>query len=1024
MIPVRLTIEGLYSYQKRQTIDFTRLTAANIFGIFGQVGSGKSSILEAITFAIYGDTERLNSKEGRGYNMMNLKSDSLLIEFEFISGIDHKRYLAAVAARRNSKRFEDVKAIDRKAFVDDNGSWCPIELGGLEQAIGLSYANFKRTIIIPQGRFQEFLQLDKKERTNMMKELFSLEKYDLFRKAASLDKRNAERRQFLEGQLSSLGDISAEQVDVLRSLCAQHAEMVKTVTLELAAKRKELEEWSRLKELNIKYQRLLADKQQLEAKSAEIALLEQQLKEYEYCMLHFKGTIEQHQQVSKNIVAVEETLRSERSSLEMLLKQLSEKSDQQLAIKADYDNRERTATEVEDLKKIVTIRKIKAEIDELRNRTSNGDRAIEATEKHIANHRQRHEELAALLKSHKDQLPDAGLLASVREWYATQKSLEMQAAEANAELEAAQNELKRINNTLADLLITEQLSTSDGMVTLQQAQELLRQAVIQSADIIRIKDKELEHLLVQQKLGQYASELHSGEPCPLCGSTHHPQMLNVTDVTEAIAAVRLAKESAEIAKERYNAIDRRLAELNISTISAEERCSATVARAARIGEQLAAHRVKFTWPDYATEEALNSAMAKLDQLASQIKSVEVDLELCAKQLKEEEANAEKYRKAVEGFKLEIASKEGQQQSLSQGLRYISVEDFADSSVENLTVLATERTDNLNAVIARFEKLTTEMASLNVQEAKVRGSIGTNEAALAKDRAAADEFQATIARKLQESSYDSLEEVMRRLALNLDVEGTRTTIMAHSQAQQAVAAQLADTVRDLGGRSYIAEQHATVEQDVAMLSEREAANRKEQGRLENEISTKSAALAQQAAIRAELDTVTLRATELGILKNMFAGNRFIDFISTTYLQNLCAAANERFFTMTRRRLSLELTEENSFQVRDFMNGGKTRSVKTLSGGQTFQASLALALALSDNIQRMQSADQNFFFLDEGFGTLDKESLGVVFDTLKSLRKENRIVGVISHVDEMQQEIDTYLSIANHEDRGSEISASWE
>ena len=107
-----------------------------------------------------------------------------------------------------------------------------------------------------------------------------------------------------------------------------------------------------------------------------------------------------------------------------------------------------------------------------------------------------------------------------------------------------------------------------------------------------------------------------------------------------------------------------------------------------------------------------------------------------------------------------------------------------------------------------------------------------------------------------------------------------------------------------------------------------------------------------------------------------------------------------------------------------NGGKVRSVKTLSGGQTFQAALCLALALSDSIQKTSESKQNFFFLDEGFGSLDKEALEVVFDTLKSLRKENRIVGVISHVEEMQQEIDTFLKITNHEQLGSTICSSWD
>jgi exonuclease SbcC len=93
MIPIQLTIQGLYSYQEKQTIDFTRLTGAGLFGIFGTVGSGKSSILEAITFAVYGRTDRLNlSGDNRYYNMMNLKSNELLIDFIFETGKEQTAY--------------------------------------------------------------------------------------------------------------------------------------------------------------------------------------------------------------------------------------------------------------------------------------------------------------------------------------------------------------------------------------------------------------------------------------------------------------------------------------------------------------------------------------------------------------------------------------------------------------------------------------------------------------------------------------------------------------------------------------------------------------------------------------------------------------------------------------------------------------------------------------------------------------------------------------------------------------------
>src|SRR5690606_16371970 len=144
----------------------------------------------------------------------------------------------------------------------------------------------------------------------------------------------------------------------------------------------------------------------------------------------------------------------------------------------------------------------------------------------------------------------------------------------------------------------------------------------------------------------------------------------------------------------------------------------------------------------------------------------------------------------------------------------------------------------------------------------------------------------------------------------------------------------------------------------------------------------------------------------------------------YLQQLCEAANKRFYKLTQQQLRLEVTDKNEFQVRDYLNDGKTRLAKTLSGGQTFQASLSLALALAESVQQQNRSKQNFFFLDEGFGSLDRESLAVAFDTLKTLRNENRIVGVISHVEELQQEIDVYLKVKNDPFTGTQISGSWE
>ena len=174
---------------------------------------------------------------------------------------------------------------------------------------------------------------------------------------------------------------------------------------------------------------------------------------------------------------------------------------------------------------------------------------------------------------------------------------------------------------------------------------------------------------------------------------------------------------------------------------------------------------------------------------------------------------------------------------------------------------------------------------------------------------------------------------------------------------------------------------------------------------------------------ELSTLELRKQNLSELCNLFRGNGFMNYVSSLYLNNLCKAANERFLLLTKNSLSLELNEQNEFIVRDYLNNGKTRLLKTLSGGQTFQASLCLALALAENVKSLNRAEKSFFFLDEGFGALDKDALRVVLDTLRTLRKENRAVGIISHVEELQQEMDIYVKVENDRDRGSTISYSW-
>ena len=170
---------------------------------------------------------------------------------------------------------------------------------------------------------------------------------------------------------------------------------------------------------------------------------------------------------------------------------------------------------------------------------------------------------------------------------------------------------------------------------------------------------------------------------------------------------------------------------------------------------------------------------------------------------------------------------------------------------------------------------------------------------------------------------------------------------------------------------------------------------------------------------KLVEVQKRAENLKTMINLFKAAGFVQYVSSIFLRQLCDQANTRFHRMTRNQLSLQLNENNDFEIIDYLNEGRCRSVKTLSGGQAFQVSLSLALALAESVQSSAKADRNFFFIDEGFGTQDRESVDIVFETLRGLQKENRIVGIISHVEELKEKIPVSLTIYKDEIRGSLI-----
>ncbi|HEX9805056.1 MAG TPA: SbcC/MukB-like Walker B domain-containing protein, partial [Candidatus Dojkabacteria bacterium] len=285
-----------------------------------------------------------------------------------------------------------------------------------------------------------------------------------------------------------------------------------------------------------------------------------------------------------------------------------------------------------------------------------------------------------------------------------------------------------------------------------------------------------------------------------------------------------------------------------------------------------------------------------------------------------------------------------------------------------------------------------------------------------------EISKDIEKEILASNYKNVELVQKLLAQNLDIEKVRQEINAFKTKVSQIQSRIIELDKKLGSLDF---NDDNFEKNINILNQLEHSLntiRSEYTRESTILERLEKDLKSKMEAEKALEALEARSENIKIIKKLFLKSGFVNYVSSIFLTNLINSANSRFQKLTRNSLSLEIDEFNSFHVRDFLNEGKLRSIKTLSGGQKFQASLSLALALAESIQEQNKAAQNFFFLDEGFGTLDKDNLNVVFEALKELRKENRIVGIISHVEDLQQEIDVYLRIENDEERGSIIKLS--
>ena len=931
MIPISLTIKGINSYQEEHEIDFSRLIEGQLFGIFGPVGSGKSTLLEAMMIAIYGETERLNKRDDRQYNLMNLKSNELKIDFVFYAGTEDQLFRCVYTNKRHGKDFSKVGSPKHQCYIKEEG-WQPISKEAIVSAIGLNYQNFRRTIIIPQGKFQEFLQLGASDRTRMLKEIFGLEKFDLYGKTKSINESNQLKIKEVEGGLKQLSGTSEAAITALEKEIQQ-------LHKKIGALKEQLNFLKNVREIGLEvktFQEQHLEQKQLEQRiTKELAQAEKDYKEFQ---ISFQKIQEDYQGLDQ-----------QKEALQML--------DWMIKLKETQQSISKLSQQSEKKKKSLL--------------------QLETKEKEYAAQIQKYQEEIGQLNGH---AADLKILNTLHNWFTQfeQQTFNIQKIKEKVSSQKEQNHQE------VQTVLKKNFQAKHHVDSFEKAFEFLANKRTQTNTTLEKIQADLKNLELDQKLTTWAVNLEDGKPCPLCGSTDHPNPLNNEGIETNVKALEGQIHQFNQTLKKIDRVEKELAKQEGKWEEAQSHIKKLATELEGLNKEQRSHLDKFPdQPHYTQDQGdqLAKDWQREQKNLQKIQSLQKQLNVAGQSLKPITQQKSLIEKELESISNQSSALQGSQETY---LSMIAPDFYAQYKSGKLTRIRKQKSEIEQLVkntIAKFEQATKAKESRLQQIDQFKGSLGG-----IKENLSIVKEKLSFAEHKLKSFVESIPKFQS--IVHLPLEWKKLEV-----------------------------QMKNLEQEV------ETSNQLYHTQL-SQLDRLKADLKQKNDLEKELVALQNRGAAIGVLMKLFTGSGFVDFISSVYLRELCDAANDRFRKLTRERLQLEINEKNQFIIRDYLNQGKVRSVKTLSGGQLFQASLSLALALSEYIKIKNKVKQQFFFIDEGFGTQDNLSLQVIVKALKSLRSEGRIVGVISHVDQLKEEIDHFLRIAHDVHKGSLIVPGWE
>ena len=1040
MKPIRLKFSGLQSYREEQEIDFQNVGDLGIFGIFGPTGAGKSSILDAITLALYGNVERApNGIRG----IINHFEEEISVSFEFVLG--NHRYLAERNYKLNKNNMGISNRLSRLIKISDEEEVLADKATHMNEKVrellGMEFKDFTRAVIIPQNKFDEFLKLTEGERTEMLEKIFGLEEYGegLSNKVKNLEKNLAKEYESNTKIMLELGNVSEEvlkQAKIDLETKQKEVAKKKKEELELEIKIKDMEE---RKKLHQEIQKLKKQKEILDLEAPEIKNEKERLK-YAKRAEVFKNPLNNIKELEEEIKKEENTLNKEKKEEEEIdnvinitqgklekvkeyeieLKKLKEEELPKITLATNYEEEwDRLKKEAEG-----TTKAIKKETDELKIVESEIEKKIKdlkREEEIVLRFKKQKQKMENILYCRKEVSEAILLLQSVE---SEEKQLKHTSKQLNDKLAALQQEERKFKKLFSEKLFLD--TDYKEKIELQDYMELVDKKIKKEGKKLESVEAEWDNIIDNNMARALALKLKTGEACQVCGSTHHPKLyIESEDVEDTV--IEEARAKCDLVKKEIEDLRNWQQELNIQyTVYnnlKKDIISYYKPMVANKTADLKNVETKFC-------EALGELQKKVNEISNTfVVSDENNLRILQKRLEKAEDEYQQVNK-------DINDKEASIQKLNQIIMNIKEksgniksdirvnQDMLIKHQQRLEELKQEKISLIGDISSKnFEKelrkrinyLEKEIKETqdfweinNKKKQEIQQKINILNSTLEKSKKYFDSLEKNLEEDLKNKGFDDIHQALDSMIKEDIQKNIETKINIYEESLNHVSKTLESLEEKAKEKDFDEEEFNKIKKTYSEVSTTYNDVMKEEGALENNLKILKEKQKRCRELQEENQEIGEKKEVVSTLYNLLRGRKFVKFLAEEHMRDMAIEASIKLGELTGQRYGLELDEKGNFIMQDDYSNGEGRLVTSLSGGETFLTSLALALALSSKIQ-LRGKPLGLFFLDEGFGTLDNEKLELVMNTLEKLQKDERIVGVISHVEEMKSRMPRYIEV---------------